>query len=177
MPTMSLATVQTAYIVPDVRTACGQFHELYGIGPFFWIPPRVRPNVRHFGQPIDGELVTEAALAQSGDVMVELLTQRSDVPSAYRDMYGPSEQGIHHIAVWTDDYVAERDGYVAAGYDIAMEMQVRDGVEICYVDTREALGHMLELLPRHPALVQSFESVRERSMGWDGGELIVPMRP
>jgi hypothetical protein len=175
MPSAGLPTVQTAYVVPDVKAACVQIHELYGIGPFFWIAPRVRPNVLHFGRPIDGELVTEAALAQSGDVMIELLRQHSDGPSAYRDMFAPDAQGFHHIAVWVDDYPAERDSYVAAGYEIAMEMDVRGGARMCYVDTRRTLGHMLELLPRHPALLGSFSFVRERSKEWDGNELIIPM--
>jgi catechol 2,3-dioxygenase-like lactoylglutathione lyase family enzyme len=169
------AVIQVAYLVPDIAAACARFQAAYGIGPFFHIAPRERRNVRHFGQPIDGELVTEAALAQAGDVMVELLSQRSDVPSAYRDMFGPDEYGFHHVAFWTDDYAGDIADYEACGFDIAMEMEIRDGLDVAYVDTRETLGHMIELLPRDPSVVEVFALVRETSAEWIGDEILVPM--
>jgi hypothetical protein len=169
------ATVQIGYVVPDVADACERFHDIYRIGPFFRIPPRPRHKVRHRGVLRETDLVTEAALAQSGDVMIELIRQHDDGPSAYRDLYGNGEQGIHHVAFWSDDYAADIESYAAAGFDTAMEMEIRDGLEVAYIDTTAVLGHMVELLPRDPSVVELFEFVRRASNGWSGGDLVIPL--
>lgn len=174
--TAARRTVQIGYVVSDLERACERFHDAFGIGPFLMIPPRPRPNVRHHGAPLDGELVTAAALAQSGDVMIELLCQHSQVPSAYRDMFAPGEQGLHHVAFWTEDYRADCLAYEASGFPIAMEMEFREGLHVAYVDTRAELGHMVELLPRHPSITAVFETVREAAAAWDGTDLLRPLR-
>ncbi len=171
------ATIQLGYLAPDLDAACHALHELLGIGPFLRIAPRPRHRVRHRGRPLDGELVTEAALAQSGDVMIEVLRQVSDVPSAYRDMFEAHESGLHHAAVWSDDYAADLRRHAAACHEIAMEMDVREGLTVGYVDTRASLGHMIELLPRDPSIEALFALVRREAEDWDGRDLVRPMPP
>jgi hypothetical protein len=167
--------VQIGYVVPDVVAACERFHDVFRIGPFFRIPPRPRRRARHRGLLRETDLVTEVALAQSGDVMIELIRQHDDGPSAYRDMFASGEQGLHHVAFWSDDYAADVEEYARAGFEIAMEMEIRDGLEVAYVDTTAVLGHMVELLPHDPSIVELFEFVRVASKQWSGGDLVVPL--
>lgn len=107
--------------------------------------------------------------------MIELIRQHDDGPSAYRDMFDPGEQGLHHVAFWSDDYAEDVKAYVEAGFETAMEMEIRDGLEVAYIDTTAVLGHMVELLPRDRSVVELFDFVRLASRGWDGTDLVVPL--
>jgi hypothetical protein len=175
-PLPPVRVVQNAYVVPDLISACHRMHELYRIAPFFRMQTYEMRDVVYRGRPAPEPVVIEAAFAQCGDIVIELIEQTSPGPSAYRDMFGPGEHGLHHVATWTDDYAAERQAFIDAGYEIAMEMPGRSGrYEICYVDARPALGHMIELYPDHPILLDAYASIRERTRAWDGRDLIEPL--
>lgn len=164
---------QTAYVVADIERACRRLNEVYRVGPFFRIATYAMPDVVYRAQTLTEPVVIEAAFAQAGDVVIELIEQTSPGPSAFRDMFAPDEQGLHHVAMWTQDYAAEKQHFVDAGFEIAMEMPGRSGeYNICYVDTRPLLGHMIELYPDHPTLRGAYAAVRDRSRSWDGRELI-----
>jgi Glyoxalase/Bleomycin resistance protein/Dioxygenase superfamily len=175
VPLPPVAVVQNAYVVPDLVAACHRMHELYRVGPFLRIDTYEMRDVLHRGAPVAEPIVIEAAFAQSGDIVIELIEQTSPGPSGYRDMYGPGEQGLHHIATLTHDYDAERQAFLDAGYELSMEMPGRSGdYMICYVDTRPVLGHMIELYPAE-RLEAAYTTIRECAADWDGaGDLIRP---
>ena len=91
-------------------------------------------------------------------------------PPVYED-----EQGFHHSAIFTRDYEAEKRALELAGYPVAMEMAGPGDGRICYVDTRAALGHMLELYPDQPGLRNVYSFIRSGTSNWDGRELIMPL--
>jgi hypothetical protein len=165
--------VQNAYVVPDLAAACRRFHQLYNTGPFFRGLVHPLRDVRYRGVAT-APVVIEIACAQSGDVQIELITQSSPGPSAYRDVFAADEQGFHHAAIFTRDYEAEKRALERAGYPVAMDMAGPGDSRICYIDTRAALGHMLELYPDHPALHSVYSFIREQTASWDGRELILP---
>ncbi len=39
----------------------------------------------------------------------------------FRDVFGPGEFGLHHMALICTDYETERDAYLAAGAELAFE--------------------------------------------------------
>jgi hypothetical protein len=166
---MSSQVIQTAYVVPDLMAGCVQLHDLFGIGPFYRSVPVLGKPIRYRGNLIDNDLHIEIAMAKAGDIIVELICQRSAGPSAYRDVFESSAGGFHHVAVWTDDYIADVGMYRAAGYEIAMELGAAGGPSVCYVDTRSALGHMIELIPRDARLERMFAFVlnQEHDRGVD----------
>ena len=59
------------------------------------------------------------AFVQSGDIVIELIQLFSATPSAFRDMFRDGAEGLHHAAIFCDDYERERDAFVAAGYPVA----------------------------------------------------------
>jgi hypothetical protein len=164
---------QIGYVVADIEAAGRRLHELYRLGPIFRTQPHPLRDVVHRGAATPVEI--ETAFAQSGDVQIELIQQTSAGPSAYRDQFGEGEHGLHHVATWSTDYEAEKQAYLDAGYEIAMEMGGYGDYRICYVDTRPLLGHMLELYPDEPGLRRMYAYVRERTAAWDGAELFQPL--
>lgn len=167
--------VQNAYVVCNLEEACRQFHDLYRIGPFFRLDNLELREVVYRGRPASDRIVIDVAFAQSGEILIELIAQSSPGPSAFRDVYAEGEQGLHHVATWSSDYVAERQAFVDAGCEIAMELSGRGDYQMCFIDARPILGHMIELYPDHPDLRRLYTEVRERTPGWDGGELILPL--
>lgn len=167
--------VQNAYVVPDLEAACHRLHGLFRIGPFFRLPPREIRDVVYRGRLLDAPLVIEVALAMAGDVQVELIRQTSPGPSAFRDMYGEHDTGLHHVAYFASDFATERRAFVDAGYEVAMEMPGRGDYRICYIDARAAVGHMIEIYPDHPMLRGLYAYVEEHTSAWDGSDLIQPI--
>lgn len=158
--------VQIAYHVPDVEAAAQQFAKLFGWGPFFVFPniPLTHSSYRGTPTPFDHS----AAYGQGGEIMVELIQQNNDAPSAIRDMYAPDEFGVHHAARFSEDMNDEIARYEAAGYDVALRAETETGVEFVMLDTRPLLGHMLELYPPTAALTSFYAMVRQSALEWDG---------
>ena len=98
----------------------------------------------------------------------------STTPSAFRDMYPGAAEGFHHVAMFCDDYAARRDAFVAEGFEVASEFTVSFGAQICYIDARPALGHMIELYPENAIIRGMYQQARDAARDWDGKELIIP---
>jgi hypothetical protein len=165
--------VQNAYVVPDLEQACRQMHQLYGIGPFVGGQPAELRAHAYRGQPAPA-IRFRSVFVQSGELNVELVQVLSPGPSAFHDMFGADQQGLHHVAVFCTDYARERDAFVQAGYPVASEFTAGVGAQICYVDTRPVLGHMIELYPEHPAIRAKYQQARDAAAHWDGQTLIIP---
>ena len=162
------AIVQTAWVVPDLDAAIQHWLNL-GYGPFLRIDNVNVPDANYRGRiaPLNLSL----SLVQAGDVCVELIQQHSVGPSAYRDVYGPTEGGFHHLCWFSDDYEAEKAAMQQKGYVVATE-GLFCGVQFCYVDTRAAFGCMIELVPDGPPIRNMYKAVKEASIGWDGSNPI-----
>ncbi len=172
--TKPAAIVQNCYIVADIEKACVRFHDMLGVGPFLLGgASSVLDNHCYRGEQAP-PIKFRCAFVQSGDIVIELIQLFSATPSAFRDMFRDGAEGLHHAAIFCDDYERERDAFVAAGYPVASEFTVSFGARICFVDTRPMLGHMMELYPPHPQIYAMYSRTRQASEGWDGRDLIVP---
>jgi len=99
--------IQNAYYVPGIDEGIARFHALWGLGPFFVRRHIELENVTYRGSA--SELDISAAYTQSGDLMIELVTQHNDAPSIFRDRFAADESGFHHVALDFGDH----DGRVA----------------------------------------------------------------
>ncbi len=162
--------VQIAYHAPMISLAASYCHRAWGAGPFFQLThiPLMQSLYR-------GRLVNfdhSSAYGQCGDVMIELIHQHDDRPSALRDMYDSRTPGLHHLAVFVDDLDAALDQANARHYPIALDAQTRDGVRFIMLDTRERYNAMLELYEASPALTKFYSYVAYKAKDWDGENLL-----
>ena len=169
-----LKPVQLAYHVPDPAAAAEQAAREHGWGPFFVLEHIPLDWARHRGRPAVFD--HSSAYGQGGDVMIELISQHGDAPSALRDMYAANEFGIHHVATFVPDLRAAAAAYVAAGYELALEARTTTGVEFTMVDMRARLGHMVELYEPAQGLADFYAFVRKASLGWTGDEPVRHLR-
>lgn len=166
--------IQIAYHVPDPAVAAERAAREYGWGPFFVLEHIPLDWARHRGRPAVFD--HSSAYGQGGDVMIELISQHGDAPSALRDMYAAEQSGIHHVATFVDHLGTAAAHYRSRGFELALEARTTTGVEFTMVDTRAELGHMLELYEPGKGLTDFYAFVRKAAGGWNGTDPVRRLR-
>lgn len=161
-----LAPVQIAYHVPDPAAAAERYAREYGWGPFFLMEHIPLERSSHRGRPAAFD--HSSAYGQAGAVMVELITQHNEGPSALRDLYAPHQSGLHHVAFFVPDLVAALEAERARGRVTALEARTTTGVDFAMIDTSAQFGHMLEFYEAREELAKFYAYVRRKAEGWDG---------
>lgn len=171
---MKLPIRQIAYFVPDVRVAAQRHHTLYGSGPYFVadnIPLRLSLHRGH-----EAPLDHSSAYGQWGEVMIEFVQQNNPGPSAFRDLYGEGEEGLHHVALIVDSLPEVRARFAAEGMETALYAEMMNGFAFVMMDATARYGHMIELYEGIQALTGFYDMVREASLNFDDRDLLRPIR-
>lgn len=168
-PMMNHKVVQLAYVVNNIHEAAGRWVNTFGVGPFYILDRPDVGNPLYRGRPQKVEF--SAALAQAGDVHVELIEQHCDSPSCYRDLFPKGREGFHHVAVIVEDYEKEVARYEAAGFPVASS-GVFGPLKFCYVDTSRTMNCMVEVLQDIPFIHNYFARIRKAAERWDGRDPI-----
>src|ERR1700754_1161397 len=82
---------QNGYVVRDIEAAMKHWIEVMQVGPFFYFPTVKVEEFTYYGKPSDVQL--SIALANSGSLQIELIQQRNDAPSMYRDYLAAGREG------------------------------------------------------------------------------------
>jgi methylmalonyl-CoA/ethylmalonyl-CoA epimerase len=161
--------VQTAYIVDDLMAAVDNWRRTTNIGPFF-IMSKVQPqNGRYRGVPTQVEM--DIAFAQAGPMQIELIQQRNDGPSVYREGYAPSRGGFHHLAYFAASLQQQIQRFAALEVPLAFSGNAGD-LKFAYFDTRARMGCFTEVLEIEPGVEALFRTVADASVDWDGSDPI-----
>lgn len=158
--------VQIAYAVADATSAAARWSRDFGAGPFF-----VRPHIELVDVVVRGRPGTfdhTSAYGQWGSIMVELVQDHGDGPSPVRELFGPGEFGLHHLAFVVEDLDTALQRLLAAGHQVVMSARTLGGVEFCFVDTVAEYGHLIELYRPSARLSSFYSMVAAASAGWDG---------
>ncbi len=163
--------MQSAWVVDDIESACMKWVETTGIGPFY-IFPHLQLEVNYRGKP--SKLDFSVASAQAGGVQIELVEQHCHTPSAYRDQFEQGERGHHHMAIYVSDYDAALAHYLDRGFVVATSGLFGE-MRFSYVDTRDAIGCMMEIIQHDPIQDEIFKRISDGAKYWDG--VTDPIRP
>ena len=163
---------QNGYVVRDIQAAMRHWSEVLGIGPWFYVEHAPFRNFRYRGEPSAPD--AGIALANSGDLQIELIQQWNDAPSLYRDFLAAGNEGLQHIAYWTESFAADRGAALDAGYRIGHEGETGSFGPFAYFDTEGHPGTVLELSDIGGPKLALFKTIREASEDWDGRD---PIRP
>jgi hypothetical protein len=161
--------IQASWVVDDLEATARSWIETTGIGPFYLFENIPVEEPRYRGALIALEF--SVAIAQAGDVQIELVSQQNDGPSAYRDLIASGESGFHHVALYCKDYDADLRTYVERGFIPAVEGKFA-GKRFCYVDTSAAIGCMVELIEDSPIQLEFFAKIANAARDWDGRDPI-----
>ena len=163
---------QLAYFVPDIEEAARAHSRAFGSGPFFVLRQIQLKSTLHRG--VAREWVHSSAYGQSGDLMIEFVTQHSEGPSAITDLFpaGTERYGLHHTACFVDDLDAAIDRYERQGMPLAQISEGENGMRFAFVDASASLGHMIELYATGSGIEEFYDMVRAASEDWGGEQPI-----
>ena len=170
-PCSNRRIIQNSWGVPDIHAAMQHWIQAAGIGPLFLVEGITIEEQRHRGRPTNVEV--SFALAQAGDVQVELVCQHNDAPSAYRDTVSAGATVFHHVAYYCDAYDRDLAACTDAGADIAFSGSF-GGKRFAYLDTSTRIGTMVELIEASDVQAECFQRIRDVAAEWDGQH---PIRP
>jgi hypothetical protein len=163
---------QLGYVVPDIVAAMDYWSTVLGVGPFFYAERVPVVNFTYRGQP--SSPITSVALANSGPVQVELIQQRNDAPTMYRDFVQAKGSGLQHVAYWTQNFDADMARLSARGFKVGMGGEVGARGRFVYFETEYHPGAVIELSEVEGPKGKMFDLIRNAAVGWDGSD---PVRP
>ena len=158
---------QNGYVVRDIASAMKFWTEVLRVGPFFYIPSVKVDWFRYRGAESAVEM--SIALANSGDLQIELIQQRNDAPSMYLDFLRDHGEGLQHMSYWSTDYQALYDRALAAGFKVGHEGQIGGPKgRFAYFETQGHAGTVIEISDISGGKGRFFEKVRAVAADWDG---------
>jgi Glyoxalase/Bleomycin resistance protein/Dioxygenase superfamily len=163
---------QLGYIVRDIQSAMDAWVE-HGVGPWFYFEKVETDYFRHRG--VDSPMEMSAAIANSGELQIELIQQRNDAPSLYKEFLDSGREGFQHISYWTTDYQALYERATSLGYTVGHEGSIGgEQGRFAYLENShaEASGTVIEISDISGPKGPFFAHVRELAAGWDGAEPI-----
>ncbi|MBR0825870.1 VOC family protein [Bradyrhizobium manausense] len=165
------AVRQNGYIVRDIHAAMEHWIKIMGVGPWYYMDRVKTDYFRHRG--VDSPVEMSIALANSGDLQIELIQQRNDAPSMYKEFLDRGREGLQHMSYWSTDYQALYDRALSLGYKVGHEGQIGGPQgRFAYFDTEAHPGTVIEISDISGAKGRFFEHVRQAALGWDGSRPI-----
>jgi len=160
--------MQMCWVVPDLSAAMASWTRQSGVGRFFHFTGVRHENPMYRGKPWQ-YVGFEAAIAQAGEVQIELVSHTAAGASIFRDLVNDGSTGFHHMATYTEEFDADLEHYSRAGAGIAFSGLMM-GHRVYYLDTVATLGFMVELIEVNPVAAGIFAQIRAAAEDWDGSE-------
>ena len=122
-----------------------------------------------YGETLEKPILS-GAIAQAGEVQIELLQQCNDAPSLYRDTLERNGEIAQHVAFWTvNDFDKWCRRLLDLGY-VEGHAGRMDSVRgrFAYFVHRDFPSAMFEISESVGGKAESFERIKQASMNWDG---------
>jgi hypothetical protein len=169
--------MQLAFVPTDFDAALDYWIRDVGVGPFFVWEHIAVDDLRYRGERVNPDF--SVALAQWGDVQIELIRQDNDAPSIYRDW---NSDALHHIQLAVEDYDAAVRVCEEAGFGAAMAGRGLLGspdLRFAYHDLgRFGPAGFVEFAWRPPGAAGALERMnrmKAAAQDWDGSDPIRPL--
>ncbi len=158
--------MQFCWLVPDLDAAMAAWTRHCGVGPFFRFDQVAyeKPNYRGTAS---GNADITAAIAQAGDVQIELVCVRDKKPSIWQEGPTAGRSGFHHAAIYCQDYDATMASYAKAGSEVIFTGLMM-GFRVGWIDAVSTLGFFVELIEANPVAEGIFGKFRQAAENWDG---------
>jgi hypothetical protein len=161
---------QNGYVVASLDAAIEHWTRDLGIGPFFVARDLPLDHFWYRGATAAPRL--DVAISHLGAVQIELIEQRDDTPSPYRDFLADRGPGLHHLAAWSADYDADLARLARLGHRPDCTAEIRGLARLSYFGTGRRDGTVVELtdIGASDTLVQLTGMVAVAATDWDGTE-------
>jgi hypothetical protein len=160
---------QVGIVVRDIDKAMRHWVEVCGVGPWFYAEQLPMTEFRYKGKPHD--IRVSIALANSGDVQLELIQQRCATPSMYHDFLAAGHEGMQHWSSWPVDYDDILKRALASGYTVGQQGDSARG-RFVYLWNEGHPGTVIEMAHMTEARRRIFDAIRAAAVDWDGRDPI-----
>jgi hypothetical protein len=155
---------QLGFVADDLLATAARWASVHGVGPFHVLPPtEVSCSYRGTQSAVEMQI----AVAQAGPVQIELIEQRCDRPSVFRDLFAKGRSGFHQLCTVAPDYDGKKAHYAGLGYDLACEI-FANGSRVAYFDTFEDFGFFTEVVDEPPGFLAQLAAIARTCAEWDG---------
>ena len=155
---------QLGFVVDDLLSAAARWARVHAVGPFHVLPP-VEVACTYRGT--ETEIALQIAVAQAGPVQIELIEQRGDRPSVFRDLFGPAQSGFHQLCTVSPDYDGKKAHLAQLGYELASEI-IAKGSRVAYFDTVGDFGFFTEVVEETAGFLAQLATIAQTCAAWDG---------
>jgi len=155
---------QLGFVADDLLAAAARWAAVHRVGPFH-VLPAAEVDCTYRGTR--SALSLQIAVAQAGPVQIELIEQRDDRPSVYRDPFTATQAGFHQLCTVTPDYDGRRRHLEGLGYELASEI-VAGGYRVGFYDTVADFGFFTEVVEETPGFVAQLAAISRTCAEWDG---------
>ena len=161
--------MQNAFVVTDLDAALDHWTRVMGVGPFFVFERVEFAEIWYRGQSaLDIDL--SVAIGYWGNLQIELIRQRNDVPSIYTDFPGRQAGGLQHMGVITESVSRDLERLQELGIEAVQYGTTTGGLRFAYVSTNQHPGGMIELIESNPGMLKFFAKMQAAAQQWDGSE-------
>lgn len=160
---------QIGYVVRDLDEALAEWLAL-GVGPWFVVRQHAQ-KVIYRGQPC--EVTISIALANSGDLQVELIHQHGDTPSIFTEFLDSGREGLHQLAWWATEFDEAVASAEAAGWPVVWCGDEDSVTRFAYVEPPAGSpATVFELMELTDVTSGMCAFVRDAPTDWDGSDPI-----
>lgn len=159
---------QIGYVVRDLDMALAGWTEL-GVGPWF-VMRGLPQRVLYRGEPC--QITLSLALANSGEMQMEVIHQQDDAPSIFTEFLSSGREGFHQLAYWAEDFAATMRAVEAAGWPVVWSGGEDVGTRFAYVEPPNSPAAVVEIMELTEATTGMAAFIRDAAAGWDGSDPI-----
>jgi len=164
---------QVGYVVKDLEASLDFWINVMGVGP--WFVSDVKPrNYMYRGKP--SELSMTTALANLGELQIELILDKSEGPTYYKEFLEKTGEGINHLAIWKEPEEFDKvcDELRAAGFrECHSGINGEGDGRFIYFDHEKFPGVVFEPSCMGGSKAQVFQKIADAAKNWDGTNPIV----
>jgi methylmalonyl-CoA/ethylmalonyl-CoA epimerase len=166
--------LQVAYVVENLDNSIQSWDQQMGVRPFA-VARDVAPFVgaKYRGENCD-DMRMSLGFAYMGDVQLELIEQRDDRPSIYKEMLDRGNPGLHHYCFGVEDYASAYEQAISSGFQVVVQAGDANGGMI-YCESQGIPGLILEIIPWDDSTKPYFEGTREFLTNVNQNQLIHEM--
>ncbi len=165
--------MQNGFVVNDLGAAIDHWARVMRVGPFF-VFDRVAFKECWYRGSDATDIDLTVAIAYWGEMQIELIQQRNQVPSIYTDFAARKGTGLQHMGVMSEDLDSDLARLKAGGI-LPVQHGTAPGMRFAYVATDFHPGAMIELIEATPKVVEFFGRMRTAARGWDGRDAVMPL--
>lgn len=166
---------QVGYVVKDIEAAMDYWVKAVGVGPWFYRKVVDTTEFNYYGKPSAFPELS-IAVANSGDLQIELIQQHNDAPSLYLDTLAKNGEVAQHIAYWTLD---EFDTYCAqlkaTGHIEGHSGRMGQRGRFAYFVHPDCPSALVEVSELQGGKAEHFEKVKNAAMQFNGQGGVIPL--